>query len=564
MAINFRANKNKEVDVMTLQSTSVMHTDAVVVGAGFAGLYMLHTLRDKLGMSAEVFEAADDIGGTWYWNRYPGARCDISSYHYSFSFSKEIEQEWNWAEKYAAQPEILAYLGFVADKLNLRKDITFETRVISSEFNENSNRWTIKTNKGHTVVCKYYISGVGVLSSAAVPSYPGKDTFRGEVYTTSNWPHDGVNFTGKAVGIIGTGASAIQAIPLIAKEAKHLTVFQRTANYATPLQNRPMDDDETKAIKANYAQLRKEARASLGGVPLPKLRESIFKDSPEAVLKHLEECWKDGGFSLWLGSYQDILFDERANEIVAKFVRNKIRERVKDPQTAELLCPDYLYGTKRQPCETNYFETYNRENVNLVNIKSNPIQRITENGLELANGDGHKLDCLVYSTGFDAFTGPLFKLNLTGRDGVHLQEHWSEGPRTYLGLMSNGFPNFFMITGPQSPSVLFNMPLGIEQHVEWIADVIRYMESNDIETIEPEITKEDEWRAMVEGIANSTLLPKTNTWYSGANIPGKPRSFMIYLGGGAAYKQVCDEVAEKAYSGFILGKAFSKKEAIAT
>lgn len=549
---------------MTTQTNTTTHTDAVVVGAGFAGLYMLHTLRDKLSMKAEVFEAADDVGGTWYWNRYPGARCDISSYHYSFSFSEEIQQEWSWSEKYAGQAEILDYLGFVADKLDLRDDITFETRVISSDFDERTNRWTIKTDRGHTVICKYYISGVGTLSTAAIPNYPGKDSFNGEVYATSSWPHEGVDFSGKTVGIIGTGASAIQAIPLIAEEAKHLTVFQRTPNYATPLQNGPMEEAEASAIKANYGEFRKEARAALAGVPFPNMRESIFQDSPEDVQKHLENCWNEGGFALWLGSYGDVLFDERANEIVAEFVRNKIRERVKDPKTAELLCPDYLYGTKRQPCETNYFETYNRDNVSLVDIKANAIGQITENGLKLANGENYEFDCLIYSTGFDAFTGPLFKLNLTGRNGVRLQDYWSEGPRTNLGLMSNGFPNFFMITGPQSPSVLFNMPLGIEQHVEWIADTIRHMEANSINTIEPEKAKEDEWREVVEGIANSTLLPKTNTWYTGSNIPGKPRSFMVYLGGGASYKQVCQEVAENGYAGFILENANSDQEAIAS
>lgn len=549
---------------MTEQTNSIIHTDAVVVGAGFAGLYMLHTLRDKLGMKAEVYEAADDVGGTWYWNRYPGARCDIPSYHYSFSFSEDIQQEWSWSEKYAGQAEILDYLRFVADKLNLRDDITFETRVISSDFDEQTNRWTIKTNRGHTVICKYYISGVGTLSTAAIPSYPGKDSFKGDVFATSSWPHEGVDFTGKTVGIIGTGASAIQAIPLIAEQARHLTVFQRTPNYATPLQNSPMDDAEANAIKANYGPLRKEARAALAGVPFPNMRESIFNDTPEQVQEHLEDCWNDGGFALWLGSYGDILFDEKANAIVAEFVRNKIRARVKDPKTAELLCPDYLYGTKRQPCETNYFETYNRDNVSLVDIKSNGINQITEQGLELVNGDSYAFDCLIYSTGFDAFTGPLFKLNLKGRNDVRLQDYWRDGPRTNLGLMSNGFPNFFMITGPQSPSVLFNMPLGIEQHVEWIADTIRYMEANGIETIEPEKAKEDEWRGVVEGIANSTLLPKTNTWYTGSNIPGKPRSFMVYLGGGAAYKQVCDDVAQNGYSGFLLGRATADREAIAS
>jgi len=549
---------------MSVNAKPISNVDAIVVGAGFAGLYMLHTLRDKLGMKTAVFDAADDVGGTWYWNRYPGACCDIASYHYSFSFSEEIQQEWSWSEKYAAQPEILAYLGFVADKLKLRQDITFETRVVASDFDERTQRWIIKTDQGDTVVCKYYISGAGTLSTAAIPEFEGKDSFGGEVYATSSWPHGGVDFTGKTVGIIGTGASAIQAIPLIARQAKRLTVFQRTPNYATPLQNGPMDENEANVIKSNYGEFRREARAALAGVPLPNLRESILKDSPEDVEKHLEACWNEGGFALWLGSYGDILFDEKANAIVSEFVRKKIRERVIDSETAELLCPDYLYGTKRQPCETNYFETYNRDNVSLIDIKSNPIRKITEVGLELDNGNGYQFDCLIYSTGFDAFTGPLFKLNLCGRNGVRLQDHWASGQRTNLGVMTHGFPNFFMITGPQSPSVLFNMPLGIEQHVEWIADVIRHMEANRLETIEPEYEKEDEWGQVVEDIANSTLLPRTNTWYTGSNIPGKPRSFMVYLGGGAAYKQVCDEVAGNGYEGFILEQASADREAFAS
>jgi cyclohexanone monooxygenase len=556
------SKQKQQVNIMNAQIHTPIHTDAVVVGAGFAGLYMLHTLRDKLGMKAEVFEAADDVGGTWYWNRYPGARCDISSYHYSFSFSDDIQQEWSWSEKYAGQAEILDYLRFVAERLDLRKDITFETRVIASTFDEETNRWTIKTDRGQTVICKYYISGVGTLSTAAVAQYPGKELFKGEVFSTSSWPHEGVDFSGKRVGIIGTGASAIQAIPLIAEQAAHLTVFQRTPNYATPLQNGSMDAQEARQIKANYGEYRREARAALAGVPFPTMRESIFNDSPEQVQAHLEACWQDGGFALWLGSYGDVLFDEKANAIVAEFVRNKIREKVKDPKTAELLCPDYLYGTKRQPCETNYFETYNRENVALIDIKSNPIRSISEVGLVLSDGSEFELDCLIYSTGFDAFTGPLFKLNLVGRGGQRLQDHWRSGPRTHLGLMSSGFPNFFMITGPQSPSVLFNMPLGIEQHVEWIADVIRYMEANGVAALEPQKAKEDEWREVVEGIANATLLPKTNTWYTGSNIPGKARSFMVYLGGGAAYKQVCDDEAKAGYDGFVLTHSSVARSAV--
>ncbi|TAM12780.1 MAG: NAD(P)/FAD-dependent oxidoreductase [Nevskiaceae bacterium] len=536
---------------MSIQPHTPVHLDAVVVGAGFAGLYMLHALRDRLGLKATVFEAADDVGGTWYWNRYPGARCDIDSYDYSFSFSDEIQQEWTWSEKYAAQPEIMKYLQFVADKLKLRPDINFETRVVSSTYDEHARRWVIRTDRGHTVVCKYYISGAGTLSNAADPAFKGKHSFKGEVYSTSAWPHEPVDFTGKTVGIIGTGASAIQAIPLIAQQAKHLTVFQRTPNYTVPLQNCRETEEEVKAIKANYAEIRKQSKAALAGVAFPSMRTSMFDDTPEQVQQHLEYCWNAGGFSLWLGAYGDVLTDEKASNIVAEFVRSKIRQRVTDPKTAEKLCPRYLYGTKRQPCETRYYETYNRDNVALVDVKADPIQQITEDGIDLESGQSVHFDCLIYATGFDAFTGPLYKLGVKGRGGATLQAHWRTGVRTNLGLMSHGFPNFFMITGPQSPSVLFNMPLGIEQHVEWIADAIRYMEDNGLEAIEPALEEEVEWDKLVADIANATLLPRTDTWYTGSNIPGKPRKFLVYLGGGAAYKQTCDEVARNGYTGFV-------------
>lgn len=538
--------------------------DAVVVGAGFAGLYMLHVLRDKMKLETRSFDSAEDVGGTWYWNRYPGARCDIPSYDYSYSFSEEIQQEWSWSEKYAGQPEILEYLGFVADKLDLRKNINFNTKVVSSKYNEDSERWTISTDKGHTVVCKYYISGVGALSTATIPQYPGHDSFEGKVYATSTWPHEGVDFRGKTVGIIGTGASAIQAIPLIAKEARHLTVFQRTPNYATPLQNKATDPKEAKAIKSNYKQYRELAKSSIAGVYFPDMKESIFQDSPEERSRHLQKCIDNGGFSLWLGSYGDILFDEKANEIVAEFVRDKISERITNPDIAKLLTPDYLYGTKRQPCETNYFETYNRSNVSLIDIKSSPIKMITNKGLTLSNDSSFEFDILIYSTGFDAFTGPLFNLNVVGRNRARLKDHWKNGPRTNLGIMSHGYPNFFMITGPQSPSVLFNMPLGIEQHVEWIANVIRHMELNNLSSIEPSYEQEEIWRKIVEDTANATQYPKTETWYTGANIPGKPRSFMVYLGGGPAYKEICDDVEKNNYQGFSFTSNNRKRKNIAS
>lgn len=530
--------------------------DAVVIGAGFAGLYMLHLLRDKLKLKAEVFEAADDVGGTWYWNRYPGARCDIPSHHYSYSFSPEIENEWNWSEKYAGQPEILEYLEFVARKLDLKRDIQFSTRVVSAHYDEAHQRWTVKTDTGREVRARFFIPAVGTLSDANIPKFNGHGNFEGEVYVTGRWPKEGVNFSGKRVGIIGTGATAMQAIPIIAEECSHLTVFQRTPNYGTPLRNEPMDPEVDRQVKAKYRELRKQAWDSFAGVPFDRLKPSALADSPEERRAHYEACWNDGGFSLWIGCYQDTLFDKEANRYAADFVREKIRARVKDPKVADMLCPpeSQAYGTKRQPCETNYFETYNRDNVTLVDIKKSPIAEITPTGLKTIDQE-YKFDILVYATGFDAFTGALFRMDIRGRDGLSLKDRWSAGPRTLFGLCAHAFPNMFTITGPQSPSVLFNMPLGIEMHCEWIADVIAYMDRKGLGAIEAEAAEEDKWIAKTKELADATLLPEATSWYLGANIPGKPRVFMVYLGGGKNYKAIIAESAAKGYAGFVMERS---------
>jgi len=547
-----------------LNDASVSNVDAVVVGAGFAGLYMLHLLRDKLNLKVRVIEAADGVGGTWYWNRYPGARCDIPSHHYSYSFSEALQQEWVWSEKYAAQPEILAYLNFVADKFDLARDIQFETAVVSAHFNEDSGRWKVRTSSGELLIARFFIPAVGTLSHANIPKFPGASSFQGEVYFTGQWPKDGVDFRGKRVGIIGTGATAMQAIPVIAEEANHLTVFQRTPNFAAPLMNGPMRPEVDREAKRRYTLLRQQAWESFAGVPFDRLRPSALADSPAERQAHYEACWQDGGFSLWIGSYADILFDKEANETAAQFVRTKIRERVKDPAIADLLCPPagQTYGTKRQPCETNYYETYNRDNVTLVDIKKAPIDAITPNGLR-TSASAYEFDCLIYATGFDAFTGALFKMDIRGRSGEPLQSRWAAGPRTLYGLAAHGFPNMFTITGPQSPSVLFNMPLGIEMHCEWIAGCIEHMLDGGYQTIEANEQEEAQWIGHVKELADSTLLPEATSWYMGANIPGKPRVFLVYLGGGKQYKDIITKSALEGYSGFSLKGARTKPESMA-
>lgn len=529
----------------------VSHFDAVVIGAGFSGLYMLYRLRE-LGLSTRVYEAGGGVGGTWYWNRYPGARCDSPSVHYSYSFSPELEQEWEWTEKYPRQPEILRYLNHVADRFDLRGDIQLNTRVITAVYDDVMNRWTIQTDQGDKVSARYCITAIGCLSTPNTPKFKGLDSFTGQVYHTGRWPHEGVDLTGKRVGVIGTGSTGIQAIPQIAKQAAHVTVFQRTPNYSLPAQNRPLTPEEKAEIKANYRKLRKTDRESPAGLTINLNPKSALEVTPEERQSAFEERWKVGGAAA-LAAFSDIAVNLEANTYMADFVRSKIGEMVHDPDTARMLMPhDHPIGSKRICVDTEYYETYNRENVSLVDVRKSPIEEITPHGLRTRDAE-YELDVVVFATGFDAMTGALFKIDIRGENGQALKDKWAVGPRTYLGLMTTGFPNLFVITGPGSPSVLSNMPVSIEQHVEWISDCVEYMREHNFTRIEPTIEVENAWVAHVNNVANSTLYPLANSWYLGANIPGKPRIFMPYVGGVGNYRIKCQEIAEKGYEGFTFG-----------
>jgi cation diffusion facilitator CzcD-associated flavoprotein CzcO len=543
-----KVNIAKESKAMSGEQQRLNEFDAIVIGAGFSGLYMLYRLRE-LGLATRVYEAGEGVGGTWYWNRYPGARCDSPSVHYSYSFSPELEQEWEWTERYPRQPEILRYLNHVADRFDLRRDIQFNTRVTSVVYDSDTRRWTIQTEQGDRVSARYCVTAVGCLSTPNTPPFKGLDAFAGQIYHTSRWPHDGVDLTGKRVGVIGTGSTGIQAIPQIAKQADHVTVFQRTPNYSIPARNRPLTTEEKASIKANYRQIRQTDRESAIGITLESSTQSALEVTPEERQKRLEERWGVGGFGM-LGVFTDVITNLEANTYVADFVRSQIAQMVHDPETAALLIPrDYPIGSKRICIDTEYFETYNRDNVTLVDVRKSPIEEITPTGLRTKDAE-YELDVIVFATGFDAMTGSLFNLNIRGKDGLALKEKWAAGPRTYLGLMTADFPNLFMITGPGSPSVLSNMTVSIEQHVEWITDCIRYMLEHNFTSIEPQVEAEDAWVAHVNELANQTLYPLANSWYIGANIPGKPRIFMPYIGGVGNYRKKCQEVAEKGYEGF--------------
>jgi cyclohexanone monooxygenase len=532
------------------ESTTAGRYDAIIVGAGFAGMYMLHRLRG-LGLSVRVFEAGDDVGGTWYWNRYPGARCDVESMEYSYSFDDALQQEWEWSERYAPQPEILRYAQHVADRFELRSDIQFDTRVLSASFDDLSSQWTVCTDDGGESVSQFLIMATGCLSSANTPEIEGLESFEGETYHTGRWPHDGVDFTAKRVGVIGTGSSAIQAIPLIAEEAGHLTVFQRTATYAVPAHNRALDPDEQRAIKADYAGLRERNRQSMVafGSRTPGNEAFAMATDDDERQREFEQRWAHGGLQ-FLGAFGDLLFDPAANELAADFVRAKIRETVQDPDVAERLSPRTVIGCKRLCVDTDYYATYNRPDVDLVDVSAAPIEAITENGVRAGAVD-YELDCIVFATGFDAMTGALLAIDIKGSDGRTLRDAWEAGPRTYLGLQVAGFPNLFIITGPGSPSVLTNMIASIEQHVELIADSIDYLRAHGHTRIEPTIEAQDEWVEHVNVVADLTLYPTCNSWYLGANVPGKPRVFMPLLGF-PPYVEKCNHVVANGYEGFVL------------
>jgi cyclohexanone monooxygenase len=533
------------------KTTQPAQLDAVIVGAGFAGLYLLHKLRG-MGFSARVFEAADGVGGTWYWNRYPGARVDIESQEYSYSFSDELQDDWRWTERYAAQPELLSYLNHVADRFDLRPDIQLETRVISAVFDEAAGRWTVTTSRDDVVSARFCIMATGCLSVTNDPQFPGMESFKGKSYHTGRWPHEGVDFTGQRVGVIGTGSSAIQSIPQIAAQAEHLYVFQRTPNYSVPAHNGPIDPKKVEDWKTHRAEYRQKARESGAGiVAVEPSEQSALEVSVEERQRVFESRWMRGGFAIG-GAFIDTAIDPAANATAAEFVAGKIRGIVKDPHIAEILTPkSYPFGTKRLCVDTGYYETFNRDHVTLVDVSGAPIEAITPTGLRTTEAE-YALDSIVYAIGFDAMTGALNAIDIRGRGGKSLREKWADGPLTYLGLMVAGFPNLFTVTGPGSPSVLSNMVVSIEQHVEWISACLAYLGDRQLGVIEASPEAEAGWVAHVNEVADQTLYPQANSWYLGANIPGKPRVFMPYVGGVGPYRQLCDEVAAKGYEGFAL------------
>ena len=526
--------------------------DVAVVGAGFAGLYMLHRLRG-LGLRARVFERGPDVGGTWFWNRYPGARCDIESVDYCYSFSGDLLAGWTWTERYATQPEILRYLGHVADRFDLRRDIQFRTRVTALRYDEPGNRWLVSTDAGEVAAARHCVLAVGCLSSPKRPDFAGLESFRGEWYHTAQWPADGVDFSGQRVGIVGTGSTAIQALPQIAKQADEVYVFQRTPNYSMPARNRPLPPGELREIVRGYGKRRRAAEQSDAGVPVAPPQRSALEVGPQERRRMYEAGWRRGGINALSYAFTDFFTDERANATAQEFAREKIREIVRDRAVAEALCPAHHIGTKRTCVDIGYFETYNSGHVHLVDARTSPVTAATSRGLATTAGE-HELDAIVFAIGFDAITGALLEIDIRGRNGLSLAEKWSRGPRAYLGLGVAGFPNLFMITGPGSPSVLSNMVVSIEQHVDWIAGCLGYLAGRGLDRVEASAGAEDAWGRHVTELADATLYPQAPTsWYVGANIPGKPRVFMPYVGGCGTYRRECDEVAERGYAGFVLG-----------
>jgi len=525
--------------------------DVVVVGAGFAGMYMLHRLRGQ-ELSVRVYEQGGDVGGTWYWNRYPGARCDVESMQYSYSFSEELQQEWDWSERYAPQHEILRYANHVADRFKLRNDIQLDTRVDRASFDESANSWSVTTSDGKTVTAKYVVLATGCLSNARVPDIKGLSDFKGKVYHTGHWPHEPVDFTSQRVGVIGTGSSGIQSVPVIAEQASHLTVFQRTANFSIPARNAALTSEEREAVRAKYPEIRRFAREEArNGIYTEMPDKGALDDGDNERRSKYEARWSYGGLT-FMAAYNNLALDKAANDTAADFVREKIAEIVRDPQTAKLLQPNnHPIGSKRICVDTDYFATFNRKNVTLVDIRSNPIEEILPNAVRTREKD-YEVDALVLATGFDAMTGSVAKIDIRGRQGQTLNQKWAEGPKTYLGLMSAGFPNLFIITGPGSPSVLSNMMVSIEQHVDWITDCIGWMRGRGFEAMEAKKEAEDNWVAHVNEVAHTTLYPQANSWYMGANIPGKPQIFMPYIGGVGVYRQICNDVAAKGYEGFTM------------
>ncbi len=522
--------------------------DAVIIGAGFAGMYALYKIRE-LGFKVKAYERASDVGGTWFWNRYPGARCDVNSLEYSYQFSAKLQQEWSWSEKYASQPEILSYAKHVSERFDLRRDIQFHTNVAQLEYDESSNVWRGRTNDGDEFISRFLIMATGCLSKNNTPQFEGLNRFEGQLLHTAQWPHSEVDFSDKDVGVIGTGSSAIQLIPIIASQAKSLTVFQRTANFSVPAHNREMDREHEAKVKANYREFRAQnslQRSAIGMIPNPVSALEVSKEERE---KTFEERWLVGGLP-FAATFNDLGINREANATAADFVHRKIKNIVKDEEVAQKLCPDTVLGCKRLCVDSNYYETFNRDNVFLVDIKENPIQSIKRRGL-LTSDQEFRFDSLILATGFDAMTGALSDITITGRKKQALAAHWAEGPQNYLGLMMSGFPNMFTVTGPGSPSVLSNMIVAIEQHVNFITDLLDFMGKTQMTMVEASRQAEVDWVKQVNAIAEKTLYTSgCNSWYIGANIPGKPRFFMPHIGF-PSYVEKCDAIAAEKYRGFI-------------
>lgn len=521
--------------------------DAVVVGAGFGGLYAVHRLRNELGLNVRAIDNASDVGGTWYWNRYPGALSDTESYIYRYSFDKELLQEWDWTDRYITQPEILKYLNQVADRYDLRRSYQFDTSLTAARFDEATDLWSVTTDKGETVTARYLVTGLGLLSATNMPDIEGIDSFEGEKIHTGNWP-EGITLEGKRVGVIGTGSTGQQVITATAPIAKHLTVFQRSPQYCVPVGQRPQTAEEIAEIKSNYDAIWKQVKGSAVAFGFEESTVPAMSVSEEERERVFQKAWDDGGgFRFMFATFSDIATDLEANNAAAEFVRRKIREVVKDSKTAELLTPTDLYA-KRPLCGTNYFEVYNRDNVSLIDVKSHPIIEMTPKGVKTSDGKEYELDVLIFATGFDAVDGNYTKLDITGRNGVTLREKWKGGPAGYLGMMEAGFPNMFMILGPNGPFT--NLPPSIETQVEWISDTIEYAMDNGISAIEVKAETQEEWLETCRMIADMTLFPKADSWIFGANIPGKENPVMFYMGGLGNYTEVLKAVVAADYDGF--------------
>ncbi len=527
--------------------------DAIIVGAGVAGLYQLHRLRD-MGLRVRSIDAASDVGGTWYWNCYPGARVDSQSYVYQYWFSEELIDAWNWSQRFPPQPELERYLGFVADRLDLRKDIQFDTRVTSAAWDETNTRWVVRTDQGDELTTRFFVSCSGMLSAPNVPPFPGHEKYRGVVAHTARYPREGIDLAGKKVGVVGTGATGIQVIQTIAAEVGELKVFQRTPQYAVAMRNPSFTDADRAHYKAKAKELYERVNSTFAGFDFDADHGAWYDLTPEKRREVLETVWADGSLSMWVGSFTEVLTDEEVGKEVSEFVRDKIRPRIHDPELAERLIPyHYTFGTYRVPLELGYYDAYNRDNVELVDVQNAPIECFTEKGLKTAAAE-YELDAVILATGFDAGTGSLTRMGITGRDGASLAELWHQDIRSTLGLQVHGFPNLFTVAGPLAPSTAFcNMTTCLAQQVDWVTDCITWMLEHDRHTIEPTREKQDEWVQHHDETAEETLMLRTNSWYTGANIEGKPRRLLSYIGGAAEYRQICEEVKQSGYQGFSVG-----------